>query len=171
MPSVRVSEFGVFVWVCDLAGCEHDAAAVRPDDRPLRREPRIAVALVLPALHVDVGPDAPEHGLRRRVRADRDPVHARQSGHVLRPQRLGNERPPGPLPHGGVGGDGDQQPAPQLPGLLKMPHVAGMDDVEAAVAQDHDLARGPGGTRSPAGFLDGHHDTGAIAHVVLIGKK
>ena len=102
----------------------------------LRLEAGIDVALVLAALDVDIGTDEAEELDSGRLRVDGHPIDAVEGGHVLRPKLLGDEGPVGSLVHHRVAGDGHEQAIAQPGRLLKVTDMAGVDDVEAAVAED-----------------------------------
>jgi hypothetical protein len=70
-----------------------------------------------------------------RLGVDRNPIDAVESSEAFGPKLLWDERPARSFVHHRVAADCHQQPITQLGCVLKVPNVAGVDDVEAAVAE------------------------------------
>ena len=131
-------------------------------------EPGIPVVLVLPALDVDVGPQEVQQLQGRRLRADHHQAHAIQGGQALGPKLLRDQRPAGALVDHRVARDADDETVAQLGRVLEVADVAGVDDVEAAVAQDHRAALLLGGADDRLG-LDEADDLLLGLHPLSIG--
>jgi hypothetical protein len=113
---------------------------------------RIRVVL---ALRVNVGPDQADRLHRGGILVEADAVDVLQRGQRLRPQPLVEDRPPGPLVHEAVGGNGHDEVIPEGPGLLEVQDVTGMEDVEHAVAEDDPLSGRPDLGQPRFDFRDG----------------
>ncbi len=90
---------------------------------------------ILAPLDVDVRANDVEQVGRGRLGVDRNPIDAVEGGEAFGPQLLWDERPARTLVHHRVAADCHQQPITQLGCVLKVPNVAGVDDVEAAVTE------------------------------------
>ena len=119
--------------------------------------------LVLAALAVNLRAHGGDRLDRRRVRHDHDEIHAGQRGQAHRAQHVIEQGPPGTLVHMRGGGHRDHQHVTKRGGLLEVKDVAGMDQVEGAVALDQPPARAaqfrePGGClREGDDFVGGVH--------------
>ena len=119
----------------DIAGGEHDPAAIALDDMLLRLKPRIAVVFILSPLDINVRANDVEQVGCGRLGVDHNPIDAVEGSEALGAKLLWDKRPARSFVHHRVAADCHQQPITQLGGVLKVPNVAGVDDVEAAVTE------------------------------------
>ena len=103
--------------------------------------------LVLAAFDINVRLKPVQQLDRGRLRIHIDPVKAFQRRQARGAEIIRNERPIEPLVHMRIRADRDEQDMSQRAGVLQMMNVAGMNDVEAAVAMDDGLAGLAGGGR------------------------
>ena len=90
---------------------------------------------ILSPLDINVRADDVEQVGRGRLRVDGHPIDAVEGSEAFGPQLLWDERSACSFVHHRVAADCHQQPITQLGGVLKVPNVAGVDDVEAAVTE------------------------------------
>ncbi len=120
----------------DVAAGADDAAAVLGDDLALGEEARVAIVLVLFALDVNVGLERVEELDRGWVGVDVDEIAALECGEAGGAEVFGDEGAVDALIDLGVAAEGDDQKVAEGPGELEVVDVAGVDDVETAVAVD-----------------------------------
>jgi hypothetical protein len=123
-----------------LAAREDDAPAVADDGLALGEEAGVVVGLVLAPFDVNVGLELVEQFDSRRVWVDVDEIDALERGQALGAEVVRDQRAVGALVHLRVGGDGDDQDVALRARELEVVDVAGVDDVEAAVALHYGLA-------------------------------
>lgn len=128
----------------DVTGGEDDASAVGLDGFAFGAEAWVGVGFVLAALDVDVGLDFGEEFDGGGTVFDVDPIDEGEGGEILGAELFGDEGASGALLHLGVAGDGDEEEVAFALGLAEVSDVAGVDDVEAAVALDDGFAGGAG---------------------------
>ncbi len=83
------------------------------------------------------------------VGIDVDIIDELEGGEIFGAEFLGDVGAAFAFADVGVAGEGDDEDVALLFGELKIADVAGMDDVEAAVAVDDGFAGGAGGARCP----------------------
>jgi len=129
----------------DLAATEDHAPAVVLDDAAFLGEVGVMAGGVLPAFDVDVGAEFSQQRCRGRGGINIDQVHHLQGGEVFGPEFLGDVGPLLALGDLVVAGQGDYEQVALATRELQVAYVAGVDDVEAAMAMDDRLAGRPGG--------------------------
>ena len=107
------------------------------DDVALGQEAWVGVGFVFPALDVYVGPELVEQFDSGGVGIDVNPINAFQRREVGRPKIFRNERPVNALIDLRIGADRDDQDIAERFSELEVMDVAGVNDVETAVAM-HD---------------------------------
>jgi glycosyltransferase involved in cell wall biosynthesis len=140
-----------------VAAVESNLAAVAFDDFAFTAEAGVGGLSILAAFDIDVGPEQLQDLAGGGVRINDDPVHELEHGQVLGPEVFTDVGAVGALGDGGIAGQRDDEHVPELPGELQVADVAGVYDVEAAVAL-HDGAAGAAQLLPYGGQLGGRHN-------------
>ena len=98
------------------------------------------------------------------MRVDVDDVDRLQGGEVPRAEVVGDQRAVHALGDVRVAADGDDQQVAERAGVLKVVDVAGVNDVEAAVAVDDGVAGGAGLHREGRAVGRGRADLACRCH-------
>ena len=115
-------------------------------------------------------PEQPQEIDRRGLLAHRHPIDGVEGGEVLCPQLMRDERAAITLARVGITGDGHEKPVTQFPGLLEMPDMPWMDDIEAPVAKDHGSAGSLCGADEGGGLIHGDDLLAVCRHEDIIGR-
>gem|GEM_PF-4419249 len=139
------------------AARKQHASAAGFDPRPLAGQARVVAVFVLAAFDVEVGPQGVDHRLGGGAVGDDHVVDKLQGREVFGPVLLGDVGAGAVgLLDGVVAGEADHQDIAVLAGGLQIAHVAGVDDVEAAVTEHHPACGGPVAVGQAGQGVQGH---------------